>query len=156
MTAREQTTGAEQHVEVKPSYGLSDEEVERMLVDAYEHAETDIAARNLNEQRVEAQRILDATAGALERDPDLVQDDRPAIEAAVSRLREAMTGDNHHRIASRIEELDHAAKAFAGRRMDRSIQKALAGRDVSKLEAQTQHAHGIESHLGGAKDDDHA
>ncbi len=159
VSARELTTGVSQQVDVKPSYGLTDEEVERMLLDAYEHAETDVSARNLREQRVEAQRILEATASAIRADSDLLEaSDKAAIEAAVARLQQAIGGDDHRVIASRIEELDHAAKPFAGRRMDRSIRKALAGRDVSGLEADTQHARGIEPHLGASakKDDDDA
>jgi len=153
--ARELTTGVSQQVDVKPSYGLTDEEVEQMLIDAYEHAEGDVAARNLREQRVEAQRILDATAAAIARDADLLQDDdKQRIDTAVERLKVAVQGEDHRVIASRIEELDHAAKPFAGRRMDRSIQKALSGRDIGGLEADTQHARGIEPHLGGTNDAD--
>lgn len=155
--ARELTTGVSQEVDVKPSYGLTDDEVEQMLIDAYEHAEGDVTVRNLREQRVEAQRILDATAAAIARDADLLQgDDKHVIETAVERLKVAAQGEDHRVIASRIEELDHAAKPFAGRRMDRSIQKALSGRDIGGLEADTQHARGIEPHLGSAKDSDDA
>jgi len=156
VTARETTTGTETRVEVKPSYGLSDEEVERMLVDAYEHGEDDIARRNLAEQRVEAARILAATEQALAADGALIDDaaERAAIDAALAALRAAAAGDDHRAVAARIDDLDHAAKAFAGRRMDRAIRGALKGRSASDLASETAHARGIEPHLGSANTDD--
>ncbi|MDD9939272.1 MAG: Fe-S protein assembly chaperone HscA [Myxococcales bacterium] len=149
VSASEQTTGIEQHVEVKPSYGLSDEEVERMLLDAYEHAEHDMTARALREQRVEAQRILDATAQALERDAALLEEgERETIEAAMEAVHAAAAGDDHRVVQSRIEDLDRIGKPFAGRRMDRSIQQALSGQKLGDVERETAGATGIEPHLG--------
>ncbi len=153
VSAREQTTGIEQHIEVKPSYGLSDADIERMLIDAYDHAETDIAQRVLLEQRTEAARVLTALQGAIAKDGELLLDEeRPAVEKAIEALNAAVSGENHRVIAARIEELDHASKAFAGRRMDRSIAQALAGRQIGELERETEHARGIEPHLGGAEE----
>jgi molecular chaperone HscA len=153
VSAREQTTGIEQRIEVKASYGLSDADIERMLLDAYDHAETDIDARSLREQRVEAERVLHALQNALTADPDLIlADERSRIEAASAALTAAVSGNDHRLIAARIEELDHASKPFAGRRMDRSIARALAGREVAELERETAHARGIEPHLGGTKE----
>ncbi|MGD8858611.1 MAG: Fe-S protein assembly chaperone HscA [Myxococcales bacterium] len=152
VTARELTTGIEQNVEVKPSYGLTDEEVERMLMDAYEHAESDVVARSLREQRVEARRILEATAGALSSDAELLEEgEREQIEAAMEALREAAEGEDPRKIESRIEDLDRIGKPFAGRRMDRSIRKALSGQRLDAVEAETAHARGIEPHLGGER-----
>jgi molecular chaperone HscA len=151
VAAKELTTGIEQQVEVKPSYGLSDEQVERMLLDAYDYAEQDLAARALREQVVEAQRILSATESALASDAALLAPgEAERIGGAMQALAAATRGTDHHAIQSRIEELDHASRDFAGRRMDASIQKALAGQDVSDVERQTAHAKGIESHLGSA------
>jgi molecular chaperone HscA len=149
VEARELTSGKDAHVEVRPSYGLTDEEIERMLVDAYEHGEADVAARALAEQRVEAERIVMATAGALAEDAELLagDDERARIEAAIEAVREAARGDDHRLIARRIEELDEAAKAFAGRRMDRAIARALGGRRAEEVERETSHARGIEPHL---------
>jgi molecular chaperone HscA len=151
VSAREQTTGIEQQIEVKPSYGLSDADIERMLLDAYDHAESDVGARALREQKTEADRVLGAVRGALESDASLVlPEEQPRIEAAMSALVAAMSGEDHRLIASRIEDLDHVSKPFAGRRMDRSIAHALAGRSVGDLERETASATGIESHLGAA------
>lgn len=125
-----------------------------MLLDAYDHAEDDMTVRALREQRVEAERIVVATRSALEQDAELIEPaERAEIEAKLSAVVEASRGDNHHVIASRIEELDHASRNFAGRRMDRSIRKALAGQRLSDVERQTAHAEGIDRHLGGSKDD---
>jgi len=154
VSAKELTTGISQVVEVKPSYGLSDEEVERMLLDAYDHAETDVTVRALIEQRVEAERIIVATRLALDQDAALIDEaERAEIEAKLASVIEATRGENHHVIASRIEELDHVSRNFAGLRMDRSIKKALAGQRLSDVERDTAHAEGIDRHLGPQKDD---
>jgi molecular chaperone HscA len=149
VSAREQTTGIEQNIDVKPSYGLSDADIERMLLDAYDHAEQDVGVRALREQRTEADRVLGALQVALDRDAALLlPDERPRIEAAVAALRAAMSGEDHRLIASKVEDLDHVTKPFAGRRMDRSIAQALAGRSIGDLERETANAKGIEPHLG--------
>jgi molecular chaperone HscA len=150
VEAEEKTTGVRQEVEVKPSYGLSEEEIERMLVDAYEHGESDVRKRRLLEERVDAQRITDALEHALRLDAALLSDDeeRADIEGALRRLKRACEGEDHDEIHRRIEDLDQASKAFAGRRMDRSISQALAGRAAASVEAETQAARGIEPHLG--------
>jgi molecular chaperone HscA len=155
VTAKELTTGIEQTVDVKPSYGLSDEEVERMLLDAYDHAEGDVAARALREQRVEAQRILSATRAALVQDARLLAPgEGEAIEAAVKALVAACEGSDARAIQTRVEELDHAAREFAGRRMDESIRRALAGQRVTDVERATAHAKGIEAHLDGEAEEE--
>jgi molecular chaperone HscA len=149
VKAKELTTGIEQVVEVKPSYGLSDEEVERMLLDAYDHAEEDVSVRSLREQRVEAERIGSATRAALAQDEALLEPgERAEIESKLEALDAATRGEDHRVIASRIEDLDHASRGFAGRRMDRSIRRALAGQRLSDVERDTAHAEGIERHLG--------
>ena len=149
VSARELTTGVEQQVEVKPSYGLTDEEVERMLMDAYDHAEDDVEARSLREQRVEARRILEATQQALDNDAAMLEEgEADAISASMDALREAAEGDDPRVVLSRIEDLDRISKPFAGRRMDRSIRDALSGKKLGELEQQTAHAEGIERHLG--------
>ncbi len=153
VSAHEETTGVTQEVEVKPSYGLADSEIEQMLLDAYDHAETDVGARSLREARVEADRIAQATQSALATDAALLEaGEGAAIEAALVRLLEATRGNAHRVIHERIEELDHVSKPFAGRRMDRSIARALAGRNLSEVERETAHAQGIERHLGRETD----
>jgi molecular chaperone HscA len=153
VEAEEKSTGTRQEVEVRPSYGLSDEEVEKMLIDAYEHGEDDVRVRRLREEQVDGSRILAALEQALAADPELLTDaeERVDIEGAMRRLKRALDGDDHDEIHRRIEDLDQASKAFAGRRMDRSIERALAGRSAAQLEAETRGAHGIESHLGSER-----
>jgi molecular chaperone HscA len=153
VTARELTTDIATHVEVKPSYGLSDADVERMLLDAYDHAEDDVVARSLREQRVEAGRVLSALEIALGKDAELLEPgERQSIEAAMQTLRQAAEGEDPRRIERSVEALDELSKPFAGRRMDRSIRAALSGRAVSELEDATRDARGIEPHLGPGRD----
>jgi molecular chaperone HscA len=156
VSAAERTTGLAQEVEVKPSYGLDDAAIERMLLDAYEHGETDVARRALSEQRVEAERVLHATEKAMSDDADLLLErERTEIAAAMTRLREAARKDEHRVIAARIEELDDATREFAGRRMDRAIKSALSGRELTQVEEETASAKGIDSHLpASAREDD--
>ncbi|MBN8614834.1 MAG: Fe-S protein assembly chaperone HscA [Deltaproteobacteria bacterium] len=145
VTAKERTTGLEQKVEVKPSYGLDDATIERMLEEAYEAGESDIEKRSLAEQRVEAERVILATDKALAEDGDLVtEDERTKIDRALTRLREAHAGTSHRILASRIEELEHATHEFAGRRMDRAIRGALRGKDLGAIEDTTKDARGLE------------
>jgi molecular chaperone HscA len=145
VTARERNTGIEQQVEVKPSYGLSDEEIEKMLMSAYEHGELDVEARLLAERRVEAERVLMATEKALKEDGDLVPAaERARIDAAIDALRAAHAGTDPRRLLASIDTLDAATHDFAGRRMDRSIQKALRGQGVENVAKDTEHARGIE------------
>lgn len=148
VSARELTTGTEQHVEVRPSYGLTDDEMERMLLDAYEHGDADVKERGLREKRVEAERILAAVEPALLADAALLEvGEGERIAAAITALRAAMRDDVASTIDARIEALDGVSAAFAGRRMDRSIRAALAGQALERVEAETAHARGIEEHL---------
>jgi molecular chaperone HscA len=128
VMAKELTTGKEASIEVKPSYGLSDEEVEQMLIDSFEHAEEDLARRNLAIERVEADRILAATRGAFASDAALLDDDvRAAGEVAMRELEAAIAGTDHLAIRARIEALDVATKPFAQRRMNRAVAAQLHG-----------------------------
>ncbi len=135
VRAREQMTGIENEIEVKPSYGLTDEEVERMLLESFEHAEDDLLRRNLQTERIEAQRILDATRAAMERDAALLEPAvREATLAAMAELEAAMAGEDYLQIRSRIEALDHASKPFAQERMNRAISAAIGGHSVDEVE----------------------
>ncbi|HKJ76513.1 MAG TPA: Fe-S protein assembly chaperone HscA, partial [Gammaproteobacteria bacterium] len=136
VTAREETTGVESGVQVKPSYGLSDQEIETMLRDSMEHAEEDVAARNLREQQVEADRVIEAVEVALESDGDtlLSADERARIEQAVAELRGLRDGDDTDAIRAGIERLDAATADFAARRMDANVKKALAGHKVEEFD----------------------
>jgi len=128
VMAKELTTGQESSIEVKPSYGLSDEEVEQMLIDSFEHAEDDLARRNLAIERVEADRILAATRSAFVSDAALLDDDvRAAGEAAMSELEAAMAGTDHLAVRDKIAALDVATKPFAQLRMNRAVAAQLHG-----------------------------
>jgi molecular chaperone HscA len=133
--AKELTTGKEQTVSVKPSYGLDDEAVEKMLLDALEHGEEDLESRRLAENRVEAHRILAATAKAVDVDRELlVEGEETRIRGAMATLEEAARGAHAGKIQSLIEELDQVSKDFATRRMNRAIALAIEGRKVEDVE----------------------
>jgi molecular chaperone HscA len=128
VMAKELTTGKEASIEVKPSYGLSDEEVEQMLIDSFDHAEEDLARRNLAIERVEAERILAATRNAFVTDAELLDDDvRAAGEAAMRDLEAAMAGSDHLAVRAKIEALDVATKPFAQLRMNRAVAAQFHG-----------------------------
>jgi molecular chaperone HscA len=151
--ARETTTGVEQKIAVQPSYGLDDATVERMLAEALDHGESDLLRRRLAENRVEAGRILLAARKALVVDGDLIDADEAAkIELACAALEEAARAEQPSRIQACIDMLDSATKAFAARRMDRAIARAIGGRRVDAIERTVEHAKGIEyAHGPGAR-----
>jgi molecular chaperone HscA len=163
VAAREETTGQEASVQVKPSYGLSDEEVERMLLDSFAHADEDVQARQLTEQRVEADRIAAAARAAMADTPDLLtEEDRRAIDAALARLAAARAGDDHQAIRRAVEALDEASKAFAARRMNVAFERGLRGRDVAAVEAKADETAGkrdlaarVAGHAGHAHERGH-
>jgi len=134
VNARESTTGAEAAVTVKPSYGLADADIERMLRDSFSHAKEDVHARALAEARVDAERLLEATRSALAADAALLSaEDRAAIEGAVAMLQKALAGADHRRIKQAVDELNRATGPFAERRMDAGIRRALAGKKIGSL-----------------------
>jgi molecular chaperone HscA len=149
VSAREETTGLEARVSVKPSYGLSDEQIEQMLLDSFEHAEEDMKARLLAESRVEAERILAALQVALAADGALLSaEERLVIDAAAAALAEAVAAANPRAIRDRTEALDVATKSFAERRMNQGIRRAIAGHEVEEIERRVEHAKGTEGHGG--------
>lgn len=134
VSAREETSGVESGIEVKPSYGLTDSEIETMLRDSIEHAEDDVAARMLREQQVEAERVLEALEAALEDDGELLNaDERKPIDLAAKTLLELSKGNDLRAIKDAIAALDKAATEFVARRMDGNIKKALAGHNVDEF-----------------------
>jgi molecular chaperone HscA len=134
VSARENTSGVEASVTVKPSYGLADADIERMLRDSFEHAKDDVHARALTEQRVEGQRLLEATKSALAQDESLLDgEEREAIERAMHPLESALAGTDHRRIKHAADALNRATEDFAARRMDAGIKRALAGRKIGSL-----------------------
>ncbi len=137
VTAREQASGVEAHVEVKPSYGLGDGEVARMLLDAYGTGEIDAATRMLREAQVEARRLIDATEAALATDGAalLAPPERDLVQKAIFALAELLETDegDTRKIRAATDALNAASADFAGRRMDASIKRALAGRSLETL-----------------------
>lgn len=135
VMARELTAGIEASIQVKPSYGLSDSDIERMLLESFDHAEEDKQARLLLTERVEADRILLSTRAAMQESPELLaMDVREGIEAALAVLEREKAGTDHRAIHAAIEALDLASKPFAERRMNRAIERAMQGRTLSELE----------------------
>jgi len=134
VTAREETAGVEAAVTVKPSFGLSDEEVARMLGESFRTAEADMAARSLREAQVDADRLLAATASALAADGDLLSaEERSVIDALMAQLAAARPGDDRFAIDDALKALGEGTEAFAAERMNRGIRRALAGRRVEDV-----------------------
>jgi molecular chaperone HscA len=134
VSAKESTKGIQASVTVKPSYGLADADIERMLRDSFEHAKDDVHARALAESRVEAERLVEATRSALEADSALLSpEEKSAIEAQMQKLREALSGTDRRAIKRCADALNRATDDFAARRMDAGIKRALAGRKVGSL-----------------------
>jgi molecular chaperone HscA len=134
VSARESTSGVEASVNVKPSYGLGDADIERMLRDSFEHAREDMHARALAEQRVDGQRLIEATRAALAADSVLLNEqEKGEIEAALALLERLLPGTDHRAIRKASEALNHATESFAARRMDEGIKRALAGRKIGSL-----------------------
>ena len=135
VSAREQTTGVEAHVEVKPSYGLSDDEVAAMLKDGMSHAADDAFRRALREAQVEAQRLVEATRSALSEDAHLLNEsERKNVEAAITKLQSVVIGDDRRAVDDAMAALSRATEEFAARRMNQSVQRALAGKKIEDLQ----------------------
>lgn len=138
VSAQEQATGVQSSIQVKPSYGLSDSEIETMLRDAMAHAEEDVAARNLNEQKVEGKRVVEALQQALHEDGErlLSQSERDALNTGMERLQALLESSSDHMvIKSAIDELNQNSTEFAARRMNNSIKKAMAGHKVEDFDS---------------------
>ncbi|MBC8057007.1 MAG: Hsp70 family protein, partial [Rhizobiales bacterium] len=134
VTAREETSGVEAAISVKPSYGLADDEIARMLTESFSTAEADMVERSLRESRVEAERMLLATRAALKADGDLLTAaDHAHIEALLGALQASRESTDHHAIDAAVEALAKGTESFAAERMNRSIRVALAGRSVDQI-----------------------
>lgn len=134
VSAREQGSGVEAQVAVKPSYGLSDEQIATMLKESFTTAEADMKARALTEARVDAERMLLATRSALDADGELLQaQERAPIEALMAALTEAARSDDASAIEAAVQALAKGTEAFAARRMNEGIRKALAGKNLEAI-----------------------
>nr|WP_322940666.1 Fe-S protein assembly chaperone HscA [Pseudomonas sp. s4] len=136
VAARELSSGIESSIQVKPSYGLTDGEIARMLQDSFQNAGEDKAARVLREQQVDAQRLIEAVEGALEVDGERLLDaeERAIIELQVQELRELLAGNDGLAIERQTKRLSQVTDAFAARRLDSTVKAALAGRNLNEIE----------------------
>lgn len=134
VSARELTTGIEASVTVKPSYGLSDEEVARMLADSISQADADAQARMLREQQVDARQLVESVQAALAADGDLLStEERARVDAALADAAGAQSLEDADAVRARVQALSDATDEFAARRMDRNIRAALSGRKLDEL-----------------------
>jgi len=139
VSAREQSSGVEASVVVKPSYGLSDDEIASMLKGSLEHSRDDAFRRALKEAQVEAQRLIEAVQSALKSDGELLSaEERGRVETAITALQAAALAENRRQITVTMDALDAETKAFAARRMDKNIRRALAGRNIDELAGEDQ------------------
>ncbi|NDF11257.1 MAG: Fe-S protein assembly chaperone HscA [Proteobacteria bacterium] len=143
VTARETTTDTEQHIEVQPSYGLNDDEIEKMLRESMEHAREDITLRLLTEAKVEAEVAIRAMEEAIREDGDLLEGkERKNLEDLIAQGKAAMQGKDRDAIDGVIQALDHSASDFINRRVNRSIARALSGKSVEAAEKELNHTSG--------------
>lgn len=134
VTAMEKSTGVEAAIQVKPSYGLTDNEIASMIKDSINYAEIDKKIRQLSEQRVEASRVLESLQTALNKDSDLLDKQQlQAILEATEKLNRLITSDNSEAIAAQIKIIDNMTQDFAAKRMDRSVRQALTGQRVDQI-----------------------
>jgi len=131
VTAKEQSTGVEASVTVKPSYGLTDAQIADMLQAGFSSAEQDMQARALREAQVDAQRMLEAVASAVAQDGDLLTaHERAEIDQVMDQLRATCGGTDREELLARTKRLAGLTDDFAARRMDRAVQRALAGQTI--------------------------
>ena len=136
VSAKEKTTEVEASVTVKPSYGLGDADIERMLRDSYQHAREDMHARALNEHRVDAQRLIEAIRSGLKEDGGLLSpEERSSIEEKTKQLEKLLQGNDSRAVKQSVEALNRATEEFAARRMDAGVRRALTGKKLSSLDA---------------------
>ncbi len=146
VTAREQTSGAEASIVVKPSYGLSDDEIAGMLKESLLHVKDDALQRALKESQVDAQRLIEAVRSALATDGELLAaDELSRVENDLVKLHSATLGDNRRQIMLAMDDPEADTKDFAARRMDKSIRRAFTGRNINDLEGEVATARAGES-----------
>lgn len=136
VAARELSSGIEASIQVKPSYGLTDGEIARMLQDSFQNAGGDKAARVLREQQVDGQRLIEAVEAALQADGERLLDaeEREVIELQVQELRDLLAGNDGLAIERQTKRLSQVTDAFAARRLDSTVKAALAGRNLNEIE----------------------
>jgi len=135
VAAKDMRTGEEHSIEVQPSYGINDTEIERMLEESIEYAEQDFAERQLIEARTESEAILSATIKALAnpQSSEIGATERAHIEAAIAALKQSVTGTDYKQIRKRVDELNHATEHLAELLMNSAVSTALAGRNLAEV-----------------------
>ncbi len=140
VTAQEKSSGVKAAVTVKPSYGLTDGQIADMLKDAFSSAKQDMATRALREAQVDARRLLEAMSAALAEDGDLLEaDERDQIDQAIEQLRTTCGGQDLDLLSARTKALSEMSDPFAARRMDRAVQRALAGQSITGVLKNAEH-----------------
>ncbi|MEO5344690.1 MAG: Hsp70 family protein, partial [Gammaproteobacteria bacterium SHHR-1] len=136
VTAREETSGVAASVEVKPSYGLTDSEIEGMLKDSISHAEQDMAARRLREEQVEAERVVEALNAALRQDGESLLNaaEREQVQAALQGLVQQLSSQDYQGIKQAREALERDCEFYVERRMNSSVRQAMAGQRLEDFE----------------------
>lgn len=136
VSAIEQSSGVQANIEVKPSYGLTDQEIETMLRDSIAHADADKQARSLREQQVEAERVIEALQAALAEDGERLLDatERQQVDAALETLRSVSKDGDQEQIKNQIAELEKSCGFYVERRMNQSIQQAMSGHSVDEFD----------------------
>jgi len=138
VSARELTSGVETGIVVKPSYGLSDDEIANMLKDSMAHTKDDALRRALKEAQVEAQRLIEAVQSAIRSDGDLLSvEQRAKLDETIAKLQTTALGDDRRQITLAMDDLEAETKDFAARRMDKSIRRAFSGKSIDDLERST-------------------
>lgn len=139
VSAHELTSDVEAGIAVKPSYGLSDDEIANMLKDSMAHTKDDALRRALKEAQVEAQRLIEAVQSALRSDGELLSTaQREKIEASIAKLQTTALGENRRHITVAMDDLEAETKDFAAKRMDKSIRRAFAGKSIDDLDSDTK------------------
>ncbi|MBT7006277.1 MAG: Hsp70 family protein, partial [Thiotrichales bacterium] len=135
VSAREENSGVQADIEVRPSYGLNDGEIEGMLKESYQYATEDRDARQLSEQKVEAARTIEALESALAKDGSklLNKDEMDTLRNKMQELIDIAAGDDASIIEKKIEQLNHDSEFYAARRMDQSVNSALSGQRVDDI-----------------------
>ena len=135
VSAKELSTGIQSAIEVKPSYGLSDEKIKKMLEDSFNLANEDKESRALSEVKIEGSQLLEMIENAIKEDPDLLKDtELTLLQKNLGELKKSLESSNRDHIEELTKQLNESSQSFAAKRMDRSIHKALTGKSINSLE----------------------
>jgi len=135
VSAKEQSTGTQSKIEVKPSYGLSDDKIKKMLEDSFNLASEDKESRALSEIKIEGSQLLEMIKNAINEDSDLLKEkELNLLQETLGKLKKSLESSDRNNIEELTKKLNDDSQSFAAKRMDRSIQKALTGKSLNSLE----------------------